>query len=319
MGMKALIYRTYGGRDVYAIEDMPDPGPPEAGDVKVRVYATSINPVDAKVRRGELKLIAGRRFPKRPGLDFSGEVEAIGKNVTQFVVGDAVYGASRSMSEGAFAEHALVHAGSIARKPPKIDHVTAAGIPTVAIAALQSLRDIVKVVPGDRILVNGCTGGVGIFALQIAKMLGGFVAGVCGTDGVALAKQMGADDVIDYKTTDVTQSGGRYRAILELSGKLSFEAAGPILGDNGVYVDFSPSPAGLIGNAIVNPFRRRKHLFAMTSAKTADLDWISKQIDAEALRHAPTRVLPLNRFAEAFALAESGGTIGKIVVSLMDT
>ena len=315
--MKALLYRTHGGRDVYALEDLPDPGPPAAGDVRVRVHAASINPVDAKVRRGELKLIAGTRFPKRPGLDFSGEVEAVGDNVTQFAVGDAVYGAARSMSEGAFAEHALVHAASIARKPSTIDQVTAAGVPTVAIAALQSLRDIVKVAAGDRILVNGCTGGVGLFALQIARMSGGVVAGVCGADGIDLAKRMGAGDVFDYRKTDVTKSGGKYRAILELSGKLSFEAAQPILGDGGVYVDFSPSPAALIGNAIANPFRRHKHLFAMTAAKTADLDWLSKRIDTGDLRPAPTRSLPLERFPEAFALAESGGTIGKIVVSLI--
>ncbi len=315
--MKALTYHTYGGREVYALEDVPEPGVPSAGDVRVRIHAASINPVDAKVRRGELKLIAGGRFPKRPGLDFSGVVEAVGEGVSQFVAGDAVYGAARSMSEGAFCEHALVHAASIARKPAKIDYVAAAGVPTVAIAALQSLRDIVKVSNGDRILVNGCTGGVGLFALQLAKRSGAIVTGVCGTDGVALASEFGADEVIDYKKNDPARFGGPHRAILELSGKLSFEAAHPILEHNGIYVDFSPSPAALIGNTIANPFRQQKHLFAMTSAKTADLEWLAQQIDSGDLRPAPTRSFPLERFAEAFALAEGGGTLGKIVVSLM--
>ena len=190
--MKALTYHRYGGREVYALEDVPDPGSPGAGDVRVRVHATSVNPVDAKVRRGELKLIAGGRFPRRPGLDFSGVVEAVGEGVSELLPGDAVYGAARNLSEGAFCEHALVHAAAIAKKPATIDHVTAAGVPTVAIAALQSLRDIVNVSNGERILVNGCTGGVGLFALQLAKRSGAIVTGVCGTVGVSLAREFEA-------------------------------------------------------------------------------------------------------------------------------
>ncbi len=307
-----LVYR-----EVYALEEVPEPGTPGPGDVRVRVHAVSINPVDAKVRRGELKLIAGGRFPKRPGLDFSGVVEAVGEGVSQFVPGDAVYGAARSMSEGAFCEHALVHAASVARKPAKIDHAAAAGVPTVAIAALQSLRDIVKVSNGDRILVNGCTGGVGLFALQLAKRSGAIVTGVCGTDGIAAASEFGADAVIDYKKNDPARSGGKYRAILELSGKLAFEAAHVLLESNGIYVDFSPSPAALIGNTIANPFRHQKHLFAMTSAKTADLEWLAQQIESGDLRPAPTRSFPLDQFAEAFALAEGGGTLGKVIVNIV--
>jgi len=312
--MKALTYHGYGDRSVLALEDQPDPGAPRAGDVRVRVLASSINPVDGKVRRGELKLIAGGHFPKRPGLDFSGEVEAIGEDVSGIKVGDAVYGAARSMSEGAFAEYVLVHAAAIAKQPSTIDQTTAAGVPTVANAALQALRDIVKVARGDRILVNGCTGGVGIYAIQIAKHAGAIVTGVCGTNGVSLARELGADEVVDYKKGDVLGGSTKYRAILELSGKLSFDFAQERLDEHGLYVDFSPSPAALIGNTIANPFRSRKHVFAMTAAKTADLEFIAKEIDAGRLRPAPTRVFPLERFADAFTLAEAGGVVGKVVV-----
>jgi NADPH:quinone reductase-like Zn-dependent oxidoreductase len=312
--MKAVVYHAYGDRSVLVLEEQPDPGAPRAGDVRVRVHASSVNPVDGKIRRGELKLIAGGHFPKRPGLDFSGTVDAIGDDASGFKVGDAVFGAARSLSEGAFAEYVLVHAGAVAKQPATIDQTAAAAVPTVAVAALQVLRDIVKVNPGDRILVNGCTGGVGLFALQFAKHAGAIVTGVCGTDGVALARELGADEVLDYKRGATPSPGAGYRAILELSGRWSFDAAQESLDEHGLYVDFSPSPAALIGNTIANPFRSRKHVFAMTAAKTADLEFIAREIDAGRLRPAPTRVFPLERFADAFAIAEGGGVLGKVVV-----
>jgi NADPH:quinone reductase-like Zn-dependent oxidoreductase len=310
------VYHGYGDRSVLALEDLPDPGAPRAGDVRVRVFASSINPVDGKVRRGELKLIAGGHFPKTPGLDFCGEVMAVGEGVSAFTPGDAVFGAARSMSEGAFAEYVLVHAAAIAKQPRTIDSVTAAGVPTVAIAALQVLRDIVKVAPGDRILINGCTGGVGIYALQLAKGAGATVTGICGTDGVALAREMGADEILDYKKGDSLSAGAQFRAILELSGKLPFDIAEDSLQDHGLYVDFSPSPMALVENAVANPFRSRKHVFAMTAAKTEDLAFLAREIDAGRLRSAPTRAFPLERFADAFALAERGGVTGKVVVRI---
>lgn len=314
--MKALVYHSYGDRSVLALEDLPSLGAPPAGDVRVRVHASSVNPVDGKIRRGELKLIAGGHFPKRPGLDFSGVVEAVGNDVPGFKIGDKVFGAARSMSEGAFAEHVLVHATSIAKQPSTIDQTTAAGVPTVAIAALQSLRDIVKVAAGDRILVNGCTGGVGIFALQIAKQAGAIVTGVCGADGVALARNLGADEVLDYKTSDAFSGSTKFRAVLELSGKVSFDDAQKSLDEHGLYIDFSPSPAALIGNTIANPFRAKKHRFAMTAARTADLEFIAKEIDSGRLQPAPTHVFPLEHFADAFALAEGGGVVGKVIVRI---
>ena len=314
--MKALVYHAYGDRSVLGLEDIADPGIPHSGDVRVRVLAASVNPVDGKVRRGELKLIAGSHFPKRPGLDFCGEVEAVGEGVSGLKVGDTVYGAARSMSEGACAEHVLVHAAAIAKRPDTLDAATVAGVPTVGIAALQVLRDIVNVARGDRILVNGCTGGVGIFALQLAKHVGAIVTGVCGANGAALARELGADEVLDYRSAGASLGGTTYRAILELSGKLPFEAAQDSLDERGLYVDFSPSPLSLLGNAVANPFRARKHVFAMTAAKTADLEFLAAKIDAGTLRAAPTQVFALERFAEAFALAEGGGVIGKVVVKI---
>lgn len=312
--MQAVQYHTYGSRNVLALEAVPTPDMPGTGDLSVRVVAASINPVDGKVRRGELKLIAGGHFPKRPGLDFSGIVEAVGDGVEGFAVGDAVYGASASMSNGTMAEHVVVHAKAVAPKPATLDHVRAAGIVTVGIAALQSLRDIVGVKSGDRVLINGCTGGVGLFALQLARAAGAQVTGVCGPDGVEIARDYGAHEVIDYRSGSAP--GGRYHAILELSGHLPFDAADALLEHGGRYVDFSPTPVGLIGNTIANTFRHHKHVYAMTAAKTLDLDYLAREIDTGALRAAPTEVFPLHRFAEAFERAETGHAIGKVVIEM---
>lgn len=315
--MKAVQYDDYGGREKLYLADVPDPGDPGAGGLRVRVHASSVNPVDGKIRRGELKLLAGHRFPKRPGIDFSGVVEAVGAGVVSIAAGDAVYGSVAQMGHGAFAEHVVVHAASVAPKPASMPHALAAGVPVVGIAALQVLRDLVKVAAGDRILVNGCTGGVGLYALQIARQAGAVVTGVCGTEGVDLARRMGAHEVVDYRQGPLSPAAASLRAILELSGRLPFEQAEAWLADHGQYVDFSPSPAALVGSAIANPFRPHKHVFAMTAARTADLGWLADHLDRGLLQAPPTTVLPLERFAEAVALAEQGGRIGKVVVSVV--
>jgi len=311
--MKTVSYDRYGDRDVMRMTDAEVPSP-KSGELRVKVHAASVNPVDGKVRRGELKLIAGGHFPKRPGLDFAGVVDALGDGVSSFKLGDRVYGSAKSMSEGAMSELAVVNASAIAKSPAKLDDVTAAAVPVVAIAALQTLRDTAKVKKGDRVLVNGCTGGVGIFALQLAKRFGAQVTGVCGTDGVSLARELGADDLIDYRKEPLAARSERYHVILELSGKLPFDQAHALLDEHGIYVDFSPSPASLIGNTIANPFRSHKHVFAMTAGKTTDLEALAKMLDDGELRPPPVRELPFDRFSEAFELAERGGIIGKVVV-----
>lgn len=313
--MKAVSYEKYGGRDVLQLVDTDKPAP-EPGEVLVRVQAASINPVDGKVRRGELKLIAGGKFPKRPGLDFAGVVETVGDGVSAFSVGDAVYGGSKSMSVGTLAEHVVVKQGSIARRPKSLGPVAAAAVPVVAIGALQSLRDTARVQPGDHVLVNGCTGGVGIFAVQLAKRIGAHVTGVCGTEGVDLARQLGADEIIDYRKQSVATTSGRYHVLLELSGRLPFDQASSLLDDRGLYVDFSPSPASLLGNTLANPFRSHKHVFVMSAAKTADLEELGKHIDAGQLRLPPIKEFPLDQYREAFDLAERGGFMGKVVVRI---
>lgn len=311
--MKAVLYDRYGDRDVMQLTDVP-PAAPGAGEVRVRVQAVSVNPIDGKIRRGEQQLLAGGHFPKRPGMDFAGVVDAVGDAHGPFAVGDAVFGGVKSMSEGALGESAIVPVGAIAHRPASLDALNAAAVPVAAIAALQVLRDVVKVNPRDRVLVNGCTGGVGLFALQLARRMGAHVTGVCGTDGVATARAFGADEVIDYKKVALTSLGERYDALIELSGHLTFEQAEPLLDEQGRYVDFSPTPASLIGNTIANPFRSHQHLFAMTKTKRADLEELARLFEAGALKAPPITEFALEQFREAYALAEQGGVIGKVVI-----
>ncbi len=311
--MKAVLYERYGDRDVLRLAEVPTPSPGK-GEVRVRVLAASINPIDGKIRRGDLTFMAGSKFPKRPGQDFAGIVEAVGDGVSSFSVGDAVFGCVKSPSEGAFTEQVIASAGAIARSPASLDAARAAAVPVVGLAALQALRDVVSVKAGDHVLVNGCTGGVGIFALQLAKRIGAKVTGVCGKEGAGLARELGADQVVDYRARSVEDLRGRYRAILELSGKLPFERSRRLLDERAVYADFSPTPASLVGNTLANPFRSHKHVFVMTKSRAEDLQELAGLLDRGELRPPPVQEFPLAEFARAFALAEGGGVIGKVVV-----
>lgn len=312
---RAVLYGDYGGREQLKLGELPASSPGK-GELLVRVEAASINPVDGKVRRGELKLLAGGHFPKVPGLDFAGVVEAVGPGSTGFSPGDPVFGVTGSMGGGAMAERAVVKAAGVARRPAGLSPVQAASVPVVAAAALQVLRDLLGLEKGQRVLVNGCTGGVGLFALQLARRMGVQAVGVCGTEGVELARRFGAVQVVDYKKQKVTEAEGPFHALLELSGKLPFEAAHPLLGEHGIYVDFSPTPGGLIGNTLANPFRAHKHKFALTGATTRDLEELASLLGSGALELPPLQTFPFERFREAFALAESGGVIGKVVVQI---
>lgn len=315
--MRAVIYDTYGDRSVMRLAEvgMPEPG---KGQVRVRVQAVSVNPVDGKVRRGELKLIAGGHFPRTPGLDFAGIVDHIGPEVAGLQMGDPVFGGAHSMSSGALAEFAVVNAVAIGPRPPELEPVSAACVPVAGCAALQVLRELVQVQAGDDILINGCTGGVGLFAIQVARRMGARVTGVCGTDGVATARAFGAHEVIDYRTGSVDSLPGPFRAILELSGRLAFERAERLLADRGLYVDFSPSPSSLIGNTIANPFRSHKHVFAMTSVKEEDLRLLARWLAERDMALPPVRQFPLEAFGQAYEAVESGGVIGKVAIVVAD-
>src|SRR5215212_158753 len=218
--MKAIVGEKYGAPDVLELQEVEKPEPPDDG-VLVRVRAASVNRVDWYGMTGTplvARPMTGLRRPKSPliGVDFAGRVEAVGKDVTDLKPGDDVFG-GRSGNTGSFAEYVCAQKG-IARKPANLTFEEAAAVPVAALTALQGLRDHGQLQPGQKVLVNGASGGVGTFAVQVAKALGAEVTAVCSTRNVEQARALGADRVIDYAREDFTRAGERYDVILDIAG-----------------------------------------------------------------------------------------------------
>jgi NADPH:quinone reductase-like Zn-dependent oxidoreductase len=312
--MKTVTYSRFGSPDVLTLSDVAPPSP-RGGHLVVRVLAVSINPLDGKLRRGDARLLSGTKFPKTPGLDFAGVVEQVGQGVTGFQVGDDVFGGLGSFKAGYLSERISVPARVVAKMPKSLDHVGAAALAVVGLAA-QTAVDAARVKAGDHVLINGASGGLGPYAIQLAKRAGAHVTAVSGTDGVALARELGADSVVDYRREAITASGRTFDAVLELSARLPFSAARVLLKPSGVYVDFEPGPAKLASAALQNPFRSRQHRFVITRSSTAALEALGRHVDAGALRPGPTRVFEFSDYRRAFEQAEKGGSVGKVVVRL---
>src|SRR5205807_2489131 len=231
--MKAIVYCEYGPPDVLKLKDIEKPTPLD-NEVLVRVRAASTNPLDG-IHTGAARIITGLRKPKitRAGVDYAGTIEAVGKNVTQFKPGDEVFGGRT----GAFAEYICAREErAITLKPANVTFEQASAVPVAAITALQGLRDKGKIQSGQKVLVNGASGGVGTFAVQIAKSLGAEVTGVCSTRNVDLVRSIGADHVIDYTKEDFTKGEQRYDLLFDLVGNHSFSDRRRILNPNGICV-----------------------------------------------------------------------------------
>ena len=235
--MQAMIYRRYGGPEVLRLEAVAEPTP-EPNDVLVHVHAASLNAADTYLLSGQpalLRFSSGLRGPKRPilGADIAGRVTAVGSHVTQFRPGDAVYGDLAGCGLGGFAEYVCAREDALALKPARITFEQAAAVPMAAVTALQGLRAAGPVTAGQDVIIHGASGGVGAFALQLAKAFGAKVTAVCSTRNVELARTMGADQVIDYTQEDFSQSGPRYDLVLVANGKRSLTAYRRVLRPGG--------------------------------------------------------------------------------------
>src|SRR5437660_3400672 len=227
--MKAIVYHEYGSPDVLKCEEVEKPVPKD-GQVLIKVRAASVNPLDWRLMKGKpsiLRIFFGLRKPRlgRPGVDVAGEVQSVGSNVTQFKPGDEVFGACR----GAFAEYACTAESKLVMKPGNVTFEQAASANVAGLTALQGLRDKGKIQPGSKILVNGAAGGVGTFAVQIAKSFGADVTGVCSTRNLDMVRSIGADEVIDYNRHDFTTSNQRYELILDCVGNHPFSECRRVL------------------------------------------------------------------------------------------
>jgi NADPH:quinone reductase-like Zn-dependent oxidoreductase len=330
--MKAIVYREYGSPDVLRWEDMERPTPGDDG-VLIRVRAASVNPLDWKLMKGGpyiLRLLMGLFQPKlkRPGVDVAGEVEAIGRNVTEFKPGDTVFGTCR----GALAEYACTSASpggsrsTLVLKPESVTFEQAAAAPIAALTALQGLRDKGRIRSGQKVLINGASGGVGTFAVQIAKSFGAEVTGVCSTKNVEMVRSLGADRVVDYTREDFTRNRRCYDLLFDCVGNHSLAACRRVLNSKGILVmvgapsdaHLSALLARLIAALVLSKIGSQKLALFLARSNKEDLVLISELMATGKVIPVIDRRYRLSEVGEAFRYAADGHARGKVVITLED-
>jgi NADPH:quinone reductase-like Zn-dependent oxidoreductase len=324
--MKAIVYRCYGGPEVAKIEDIAKPTPAD-GQLLVKVHAASVNPLDWHYMHGKPYIMraggSGYGVPEdiRLGVDFAGTVEAVGKSVQRFKPGDEVFGGA----DGAFAEYVTVRAnGAVALKPANMTFEQAAAVPIAAITALQALRDKGMVQAGQKVLINGASGGVGPFAVQIAKSLGADVTAVCSTRNVAMARSIGADRVIDYTREDFTRGSQHYDLIIDSVGSHSLSEYRRVLTPTGRLVMVGgPSDDPWLGPLrsslkalLVAPFVSQKLMFMLADLDQADLETLRQLMETGKLVSVIDRRYKLSETAAAIGYLEQGHARGKVVIDV---
>lgn len=318
--MKAIVHTQYGPPDVLRFEETAKPSPTD-DEVLIKIYAASINPLDRYLLRGAplIRLIPGLRTPKHkiPGADIAGRVEAVGKNVRQFLPGDEVFGAK---GVGGFAQYVCAIEDKLAVKPANCSFEDAASVPVAATTALQGLRDKGRIQPGQKVLIYGASGGVGTFAVQIAKSFGAEVTAVCSTRNVDIARSIGADHVIDYTQEDFTKTGERYDLILGANAHHSIFHYRRVLRPRGVYVVVGGGLFQIFQAMLLAPFlsliSRKKTRFFIANINQKDLDILRGLLEARKVVPVIDRRYPLRHTAEAIRYLEEGHARGKIVITV---
>jgi len=321
--MKAIVHDRYGRPDVLALREVDVPIPAD-DQVLVRVHASSVNPVEWYGVTGPIfaRVGSGLRRPTFPGVgaDLAGRVEAVGAAVDGIRPGDEVYG----VAAGAWAEYACARVDRIGPKPASLSLAEAASVPIAAITALQALRDKGRVERGQRVLINGASGGVGTFAVQLAKAFGAEVTAVCSTGNVALAESLDADTVVDYKTDDFTRLGVRHDVMLDIAGSRSFLATRPVLtpeatvvlvGGRMTYHGLGPLPH-LLGSHLKSKGRSQTAVSFLAKVNPDDLAVLRDLLDAGTIRPVVDRRYPLEQAEEALAYFGEGHAQGKVVVTI---
>ncbi|MBP8293713.1 MAG: NAD(P)-dependent alcohol dehydrogenase [Caldilineaceae bacterium] len=326
--MKAITYTQYGPPDVLKLQDVEKPTPKD-DEVLVKIHAASVNALDWHLLTADIFLIRvsgeGMFKPKRSrlGADMAGRVEAAGSAVTQFKPGDAVYGDIEPFGSGAFAEYTAVPAKALAPKPPTLTFAEAAALPVAALTALQGLRDVGKIQAGQRVLINGASGGVGTFAVQIAKAFGAEVTAVCSTRNVEQARALGADHVIDYTQTDFTQNGQQYDLIFAANGYHPLAAYKRALAPGGIYVMAGGKTKQIFDVMLWGWWHSRggdkKLTNVMAHASVPDLLTLNELVAAGKVKPVVDRRYPLSQTADALRYLGEGHARGKIVIDVADS
>ncbi len=320
--MKAIVQTAYGSPTVLKLKDVDKP---VAGDddVLVRVCAAAVNAGDYFMMRGKpfpVRVMLGLRRPrcKVPGWDLAGLVEEVGKNETRFRPGEEVFGACETACDGSFAEYACVPAGRLAPKPANLTFEQAAAVPVAAVTALHGLRDAGKLRPGQKVLINNASGGVGTFAVQIAKALGAEVTGVCSTRNVEMVRSIGADHVFDYTKEDFTRSGLRYDLILDNIGTHSFSAYRRVLAPQGIVLpNTGHAGMGYLLRASLLSARGRQVGKMFSGAPTnEDLVFLKGLLESGKITPVIDRTYPLSEAPAAMGYAAQGHVRGKVVITI---
>jgi 2-desacetyl-2-hydroxyethyl bacteriochlorophyllide A dehydrogenase len=311
--MKAVIYNKKGAPDKLVLGEIEKPIPAD-DEVLIKVIAVSINAAD--YRSMKMGLIPKKRIF---GADIAGKVESAGKNISQFKCGDEVFGDIADYGFGGLAEYAVAPERLLALKPAKLSFDEAAALPMAALTALQALRDKGGIQKGQKVLIIGSGGGVGTFAVQLAKYFGAIVTAVCGTNNAALTKSLGADYVIDYTKETFLGSNGRYDIILAINGNYPFFACRRILNPDGKYVMIGGAFSQIFKSLLFGwaaSFGSKKMHFLAAKTNHQDLSFIAKLVDEGALKPVIDRRYSLEKAAEAMGYASKGHAQGKVVVEV---
>jgi len=311
--MRAVVIDRYGGPEVLRITTVPRPVP-RRGQVLVRTRFIGVNPKDIIVRKGKFKIATGKKFPLIVGHDIAGEVVEAGLGA-DLGEGDLVYGMINDFAGRAYAEYAAVDCKQLALAPSSIGLEVAAAVPLAAQTALQALRDDAQLQPGQSVLINGASGGVGVFAVQIAKILGARVTAVCSHRNAELVKELGAEEVVDYGRTELANLDARFDVIFDVFGNYHFEKLRHLLGPRGTYVHTIPSSR--IFRDVARTFvRRRNAKLVVVKSRRDDLDWLRQHIDAGRLRVVVDRSFSLADVADAHRYMETKRARGKVVLAV---
>lgn len=313
--MQAATIHQYGDPSVLQLTELPTPTP-KGAQLLVKVHHAGVNPVDWKMREGRNRLVLGPGWPKVLGHDLAGEVIAVGPRVKRFAVGDAIY-TMQGLGMGAYATHALVPEKTAARMPPSLSFQEAAALPMTSLTALQVLRNIAKLQRGQKLLVNGASGGVGSSAVQLGKILGAEVTGVCSARNLELVRGLGVDHVLNYEEGDFAASGATYDVIFDCVGNRSLADSKAALAPSGVFVSVTTNAGKLVSSTVCNLFRAQREtqiLVAIPSAK--DLEWIAEQVAAGTYRPVLDRSFPLAEIRAAHEYSETGRARGKITIAM---
>ena len=314
--MKKIIYSKFGGAEVLELANVSVPSVEEK-NVLIKVKAVSVNPLDWKIRNGEMKLMSGSKFPRGIGIDFSGIVEATGTAVTKYKAGDEVFGILDVFKGEALAEYIIASEKEIAIKPSNIPFDQAAAMAVVGSAALQIFDTLVKLKKGTEVLINGASGGIGMFATQIAKMSGAVVTTVAGDSGIQAVKDWGADFVINYNKEDVLKGDKLYDVVIDLSGKIPFAKAKQIMQDSSIYVHTAPGPKEIISSFFINLFSKKKYKLLMLKPTLVYLEALAG-CAKQGIQIVVSKAYPFHSFLQAYTEVPKGKFIGKAVITISD-